>query len=68
MDRQGKIRPEAPQEQLFQLETDPQQQRNVVREHPQVAAKLKAQLDAIQAGAPTSPTAPRAVKKSSKEN
>jgi arylsulfatase A len=52
VDGQGKVRPYAPQEQLYHLDDDPQQQRNVIREHPEVAAQMKAQLDALRAQAP----------------
>jgi arylsulfatase A-like enzyme len=52
VDRQGKVRPNAPREQLYHLAADPHQQRNVIREHPEVAAQLKAQLDSLRAEAP----------------
>lgn len=65
VDRQGNVRPEALKEQLFHLESDPQQQRNVIREHPEVAAQLKARLDAFRAAAPASPAEPKAAKKKS---
>ncbi len=52
VDLQGKVRPNAPRDQLYHLADDPHQQRNVVREQPEVAAQMRAQLDALQAEAP----------------
>lgn len=54
IDRQGKLRPAAPQEQLYHLDRDPEQQRNVIRDHPEVAAELQAQLDAFRSESPDS--------------
>ncbi len=41
----GRIKPDAPPAQLYDLAADPSQSRNVLREHPDVAARLKALLD-----------------------
>lgn len=40
----GKIKPDAPADQLYDLEADPTQSKNIVREHPEVAARLKSLL------------------------
>ncbi len=40
----GKFKPDAPDEQLYDLADDPSQKRNVVRDHPDIAARLKARL------------------------
>jgi arylsulfatase A-like enzyme len=52
VDPKGKLRPNAPQEQLYHLEHDPRQQRNVIGDHPEVAARLKAQLEKLRAESP----------------
>lgn len=44
----GKLRKDAPLNQLYNLRTDPSQQTNVVGEHPEQAAQLKAQLQRIK--------------------
>ncbi len=43
----GKIKPDAPQQQLYNLATDPRQSTNVIREHPEIAAKLRARMEEI---------------------
>jgi len=53
----GKIKPDAPDEQLYDLTTDPSQSRNIVRAQPEIAARLKARLAQIQSQ-PSSVTAP----------
>lgn len=40
-DKTGKIKPDAPQEQLYNLGTDPQQTQNLVNTEPEVAAVMK---------------------------
>lgn len=40
----GKYKPNAPPAQLYDLEADPQQQRNLYRDHPEVVKELKALL------------------------
>jgi arylsulfatase A len=40
----GRIKPDAPPTQLYDLTSDPWQSRNVVREHPDVATRLMARL------------------------
>jgi arylsulfatase A-like enzyme len=51
----GRFKPDAPLEQLYDLAADPRQARNVVREHPDVAARLKALLDAERPPAASPP-------------
>lgn len=46
----GRFKPEAPDEQLYDLASDPRQARNVVREHPDIAARMKAELAERVAG------------------
>ncbi|MEQ1860095.1 MAG: arylsulfatase [Chthoniobacteraceae bacterium] len=46
----GRYMPDAPDAQLYDLAADPRQARNVIREHPEVAARLKAELAASVAG------------------
>jgi len=52
----GKIRPDAPPTQLYNLDTDPQQMQNVVREHSVVAIRLAALLADHRARARTAPS------------
>jgi arylsulfatase A-like enzyme len=60
----GRFKPDAPMEQLYDIVADPRQQRNVVREHPDVAAKLKTRLNSLHAEATgISPKAKGAKKK-----
>jgi arylsulfatase A-like enzyme len=44
----GKLKPDAPIAQLYDLATDPSQSRNVIRDHPGVARQLAARLADIQ--------------------
>ena len=44
----GKLKPDAPSAQLYNLTTDPSQSRNVIRDHPEVAQRLAARLADIQ--------------------
>jgi len=44
----GKIRPDAPKAQLYNLDTDPYQSKNVIRENPEVADQLKQRLEKIR--------------------
>jgi arylsulfatase A-like enzyme len=41
----GRLKPDAPAEQLYDLSSDPRQNRNIVREHPEIAANMKALLE-----------------------
>jgi len=50
----GRLKPDAPVEQLYDLSRDPSQTCNVIREYPEVAARLKARLAEVQAQAPAS--------------
>jgi arylsulfatase A-like enzyme len=52
----GKIRPDAPPDQLYHLADDPSQTKNVVREHPAVAARLIALLQEHRTQPRTAPT------------
>jgi len=52
---QGAYRKDAPQEQLYDLESDLPQAVNVVRQHPGVAAELKALLERIEKAGRTRP-------------
>lgn len=61
----GSFKPDAPMEQLYDLAADPRQQRNLIREHPEVAAQLKSRLNSLRAEAPATPVAPNAAKKKS---
>jgi arylsulfatase A-like enzyme len=40
----GKVKPGAPPEQLYNLKTDPRQQVNVIDQHPEMAGRLRAHL------------------------
>lgn len=51
----GRLKPDAPQAQLYDLSSDPSQSRNVIREYPEVAAKLKALLEQCQKQPRTAP-------------
>ena len=51
----GKVRPDAPPAQLYDLEADVSQTTNVYREHPEVARKMKALLNSYIGPAPASP-------------
>jgi len=51
---EGKIKPDAPHAQLYNLKKDPTQDVNVIREHPEVAEQLKALMEQIR----KKPTAP----------
>jgi arylsulfatase A len=44
----GKFKPDAPNEQLYDLRADPSQTTNVVREHPQRAKRMRKRLVEIQ--------------------
>ncbi|MEM7599917.1 MAG: arylsulfatase [Verrucomicrobiota bacterium] len=48
----GKIKEDAPPAQLYDLENDLQQTRNLYREHPEVANELKALLDSYRVSKP----------------
>jgi arylsulfatase A len=52
---EGKIRPDAPPAQLYDLEADPEQAKNVIREHPEIATRLAALLAEHRATARTAP-------------
>lgn len=48
-----------PKYQLFDLSTDPAEQRNVMKQHPEVAAKLKARLEELISSGRSRPMAAR---------
>ncbi len=58
----GKLKKDAPPAQLYNLEADPYQTTNVIRQHPSVAARLKRRLQQIKK-TPTRPGAEAPVKK-----
>lgn len=51
----GKIKPNAPEAQLYDLDADPAQARNVIREQPEVAKTMSQRLGALQAQPRTAP-------------
>ena len=53
----GKIKPDAPNAQLYNLAKDPYQKQNVIRSHPEIAEQMKAEMERIR----THPTAPHTV-------
>ena len=52
---EGRLKPDAPTEQLYNLANDPRQARNVIRDHPEVATRLADLLRTIRAGSRTAP-------------
>ena len=62
----GKIKPDAPPAQLYNLATDPRQQVNVIREHPDIAERLRQQLAACGAKIPPAKEATPAKKAAKK--
>ena len=52
----GRLKAGAPAAQLYHLAADPSQTRNVIREHPEVAARLKALLGEYRTNPRTAPT------------
>ncbi len=44
----GKIKPDAPKAQLYNLKIDPTQKVNVIREHPQIAAEMRSEMARIR--------------------
>ena len=66
----GKLKPDAPPAQLYNLAADPRQQMNVIRAHPDIAERLRQQLAACGAkippakeAAPAKKTARKAARK-----
>lgn len=51
----GTIRPDAPEEQLYDLVRDPAQEQNIARQHPDIAARLKDRLAQLVASEATRP-------------
>ncbi len=52
----GRLKADAPPAQLYNLATDPAQSRNVVRENPELAARLQALLDDCRTKPRTAPS------------
>ncbi len=53
--KNGRIKPGAPPEQLYNLKTDLYQRENVIREHPGIARRMKKQLEELQQKPQTRP-------------
>ena len=53
----GKIKPDAPSAQLYNLAKDPYQKQNVIRSYPKIAEQMKSEMERIR----THPTAPHTV-------
>ena len=47
-DAAGRVKPDAPQAQLYDLKTDPAQSRNIFKDHPEKARQMAAQLDQLK--------------------
>ncbi|MDB4393145.1 hypothetical protein N9Z45_02125, partial [Akkermansiaceae bacterium] len=45
----GRLKKDAPAAQLYNLSKDPSQSKNIILEHPEIAAKLRKRLAAIKA-------------------
>ena len=54
---EGKIKPNAPKAQLYNLDRDPRQSTNVIRDYPDIARQLKAEMQRIK----SQPTAPHSL-------
>ena len=52
--KDGKIKPDAPEAQLYNLAKDPYQKQNVIRSHLKIAEQMKAEMQSIR----STPTAP----------
>ncbi|MCA9136080.1 MAG: arylsulfatase [Planctomycetales bacterium] len=52
---EGEFKPDAPTAQLYNLQDDPRQQRNVIGKHPEVARKLSARLEELKSPAAFEP-------------
>ena len=46
--RERKVRADAPEAQLYDLAADPAQKTNVIRENPEIAARLAATLERLR--------------------
>jgi arylsulfatase A len=44
----GKLKPDAPQQQLYNIAADPSQTKNVIREHPEIAKRLAKRLTDVR--------------------
>ncbi|MBL9130765.1 MAG: hypothetical protein JNG86_06170, partial [Verrucomicrobiaceae bacterium] len=44
----GKLKPDAPEQQLYKLSDDPRQTKNVIREHPEIAKRMALRLAEMQ--------------------
>jgi hypothetical protein len=54
----GKIKPDAPKEQLYNLENDPRQAVNVIRKYPEIADEMRMRLSNIKTGIKRETAAP----------
>lgn len=52
---EGKLKPGAPAQQLYDLSSDRAQTRNVIAAHPEVAARLRAELESLRRAPRTAP-------------
>jgi arylsulfatase A len=57
----GRFKPDAPEAQLYDLVADPRQSRNVLLDHPEVAARMRARLAALRPAAGEAGTAPEEI-------
>jgi len=44
----GKLKPDAPEQQLYNIADDPRQTKNVIRQHPEIAQRMAEKLASIQ--------------------
>ena len=51
----ARLKPDAPETQLYDLESDPFEKQNVIRQHPEKAAELREALSDIRSGSRTRP-------------
>ena len=59
---QGKVKPDAPADQLYNLRDDPSEKTNVTLQHPERAKAMRARLDEILGKSASTPAKPRAAK------
>jgi hypothetical protein len=55
----GKIKPDAPPAQLYDLEADPSQRINVYREHPEIVKDMQGKLEKYKAAGRTAAVTPQ---------
>jgi hypothetical protein len=54
----GKIKPDAPEERLYNLENDPRQAVNVIRKYPEIADEMRKRLSNLKTGVKRETAAP----------